>query len=169
MKTAIRMTSVALLVSLAAQAWGAKSETPAFETRLVGAWTLWSSEPTPQPKSCRLLTIEFKTNAVVRWVSQCDGTTTEQTGRYALETSANLYHQNTLTHIIRIQATGSDPQKVIHLVGVTVGSDNRVPAEALKFRDAFASSFVFVRDNGQPRDGGHSPPAARPSNPPPER
>jgi hypothetical protein len=167
MKNAVKMTFVALLVALAAQAWGAESETPTFETRLVGAWKLWSSEPTPQPKSCRLLTIEFQTNAVARWVAQCDGKTSEQTGRYSIEISANLYHRDTLTHIIRIQATGSAPERVIHLVGVTIGSDNRVPAEALKFRDAFASSFVFVRDNGQPQGGGYSPPAARPAQPTP--
>jgi len=178
MKNTARMTFIALLAAIAAQAWGAESETSTFETRLVGTWKLWSSEPRkqepmPQPKSCRLLTIEFQTNAVARWVAQCDGKTSEQTGRYSIETSANVYHRDTLTHIIRIQATGSHPERVIHLVGVTIGSDNRVlvNAEVLKFRDAFVSSFVFVKDDGQPQGGGYSggypPPGARSAQPTP--
>lgn len=122
-----------------------------FETRLLGVWKLWSSEPKPQPTSCRLLQIDFQTNAFVRWATRCDGKTTEQTGRYSIEISANLYHRGSLTHVIRIQTTGSPPETVFHLVGVHIGSDNRVPidAEVLKFKDAFVSEFVFIKENGQ--------------------
>lgn len=169
MKNTTKMTLVALLIAIAVQARGTESETTTFETSLVGTWKLWSSEPKPQPMSCRLLTIEFQTNAFARWVSQCDGKTYEQTGRYSIETSANLYHRGTLTHIIRIQAAGTHPERVIHLVGVSIDYNNRVPVNArvLNFRDAFVSSFVFVTDDGHPEGGGYSPPSTRTSKPTP--
>ena len=152
MKSTARTTILLLFLAATCLTADEQPQASTFETRLLGLWKLWSSEPKPQPKSCRLLEIGFQTNAIVRWVTQCDGKTIEQTGRYSIETSANVYHRDTLTHIIRIQTTGSPPENVIHLVGVNIGSDNRVPvnAEVLKFRDAFVSSFVFVKDNGQP-------------------
>ena len=161
MKTGSITPILALLLAAACLASEEQPAVTTFETRLLGVWTLRSSEPKPQPKSCRLIQLDFQPNGVIRWVTRCDGKTNEQTGRYSIETSANVYHRYTLTHIIRIQTTGSPPESVIHLVGADIGSDNRVPvhAEVLKFRDAFVSSFVFVKDDAQPSTEGDGKPA----------
>ncbi len=161
MKSTARMAITLLLLAATGLEADEQPKASTFETRLLGVWNLWSSEPKPQPMSGHLLQIDFRTNSVVWWVIRCDGETTEQTGKYTIETTANIYWRDSLTHIIRIQTPGNQTNTAIHLVGVNIGSDNRVPltAEVLKFRDAFVSSFVFVRNDGQPKPDGDGKPA----------
>ncbi len=129
----------------------AQPKAPTFETRLLGVWSRWSAQPEQQSQSCTLLSMAFHSNAVVRWVKQCDGKRSEHEGRYSIEASANIYHPTTITRVIRIQERGANRETGIHLFGVKIDSDNRVPmhSEVLRFQDAFASSFIFVKEDGQ--------------------
>ena len=127
-----------------------------LEKDLLGKWICLNAE-THTPSTKGLLSIAFLPEKKAEWTICVDGKTEKRTGTYDFELSENLFFPSTTTHIVRLYRNrlpnGAPVLSVlkkagapIHLVNVKVGIDNRFSPEVLKFRDAFYSDFVCIRE-----------------------